>query len=244
MRIVFLGDSLTEGVDGVSYLRLLRERAAREPALRSVELINAGVGGDTVVNLPRRVSRDVVPLQPDWIVVFIGVNDCMTLLLKQRPPTLSAMRSRRYFLREKGVHGAITPIRFRDGLRALVDGLNNRTSARIALCTPAVFGERLSSRSWRLLDEYVAITRMVASERGCQLIDVHAAFARELAELTPLRPASRLTRWRMRHRPTSSYEILAAARGQRFVYDDVHFSARGAALVADVMLDWLRAVAR
>ena len=239
MRIVFLGDSLTEGVDGVSYLRLLRERAAQEPRLREMDLINAGVGGDTVVNLPRRVSRDVVPLQPDWVVVFIGVNDCSTLL-RQRSPTLSSLRSRRYFQREKGVRGPITPARFRDGMRALVDGLHNRTSARVAICTPAVFGERLSSRSWRLLDEYVAATRLVASERGCGLIDVHAVFARELAELPALRPASPLTRWRIRHRPTSSYEILAAARGHRFVYDDVHFNARGAALVADVMLDWLR----
>lgn len=243
MRIVFLGDSLTEGVDGVSYLRLLHERATHDPQLRSVELVNAGVGGDTVLNLPRRVSRDVVPLQPDWVVVFIGVNDCMTLLLRQRPPTVGAIRSRRYFQREKGVRGSVTPARFRDGLRSLVDGLHSRTSARVALCTPAVFGERLASHAWRLLDEYVAITRMVASERGCALIDVHAAFARELAELPPLRPASRLARWRIRRRPTSTYEILAAARGQRFVYDDVHFSARGAALVADVMFEWLRGMA-
>ena len=240
MRIVFLGDSLTEGVDGVSYLRLLRERAARDALLRTLDLVNSGVGGDTVLNLPRRVARDVVPLQPDWVVVFIGVNDCMTLLARRRPPTIGSLRSRRYFQRQKGVRGSVTPARFRDGLRSLVDGLHSRTSARVALCTPAVFGERLSSHAWRLLDEYVAITRMVASERGCALIDVHAAFARELAELPALRPASRLTRWRIRHRPTSSYEILAAARGHRFVYDDVHFNARGAALVADVMLDWLR----
>jgi lysophospholipase L1-like esterase len=92
------------------------------------------------------------------------------------------------------------------------------------------------------LDEYVAATRLVAAERGCALIDVHAAFARELAELPALRPASPLARWRMRRRPTNSYEMLAAARGQRFVYDDVHFNARGAALVAEVMLDWLQAM--
>jgi lysophospholipase L1-like esterase len=242
VRIVFLGDSLTEGVDGASYLRLLRERIAHDPLLRDIELINAGVGGDTVVNLPRRVSRDVVPLQPNWVVVFIGVNDCATLLTRRATPSPRSLRSRRYFRREKGVRGAITPGRFRDGLRALVDGLRARTSARVALCTPAVFGERLSSRSWRLLDEYVAATRLVAAERGCALIDVHAAFARELAELPALRPASPLARWRMRRRPTNSYEMLAAARGQRFVYDDVHFNARGAALVAEVMLDWLQAM--
>jgi hypothetical protein len=62
MRIVFLGDSLTEGVDGASYLRVLRGQVADDPRLHSVTLINAGRGGDTVFNVARRVARDVVPV--------------------------------------------------------------------------------------------------------------------------------------------------------------------------------------
>ena len=57
MRIVFLGDSLTEGVDGASYLRALNERIASDPQLRGATLINAGRGGDTVLNAASRVAR-------------------------------------------------------------------------------------------------------------------------------------------------------------------------------------------
>src|SRR5258708_25680319 len=78
IRVVFFGDSLTEGTNGASYLRLLAERVRAEQALAAVELVNAGVGGDTVVNLLRRMERAVVAQAPDGVVGFIRCNHCMT----------------------------------------------------------------------------------------------------------------------------------------------------------------------
>ncbi|MDX2162849.1 MAG: GDSL-type esterase/lipase family protein [bacterium] len=72
MRIVCLGDSLTWGLYGGSYVdalaRLLPEHT----------LLNAGVGGNTVVNLLRRWERDVLPLQPDGVFVMVGGNDAIS----------------------------------------------------------------------------------------------------------------------------------------------------------------------
>lgn len=246
MRVVFFGDSLTKGVDGASYLRVLEQRLAAEPRRRGrgreLELVNAGVGGDTVVNLLARVDADVVTLQPDAVLVFVGVNDCTTLLLRRSPPTPRRLLTLAYFWRRKGLRRPVTPERFERDLRALVTDLGQRTGARVALCTPATMGESLTSRSWRLLDRYAAAARRVAADTGCDLLDVHAAFQRTLAarpsqppHWSPARP---LRVWRAR-REGGDFEALAKARGLRLTYDGVHLTVAGAALVADVIWPWL-----
>jgi len=238
-RIIFLGDSLTEGIDGASYLALLEERVKSAAALPGVQLINAGVGGDTVVNLARRVARDVVPLEPDWVIVFIGGNDHRTWLIRRTLPTRATYYTWRYFREQKRVRGGISPRRFADGLRALVDQLALRTSARIALCTPTTVGESLHAYAWHLLDRYADATRSVASERGCPLIDLHAIFAAELAKLPRRRLMLRLMSPLIHGEDT---EALASARGYQLTYDGLHFTRRGAALVADALYVWLRDV--
>lgn len=243
MRIVFCGDSLTEGVYGASYLRVLRQRTLADPRPADIELINVGAGGDTVVNLARRIACDVVPRQPDWVVIFLGVNDCSTYLLSRSLPTLSSYRSRRYFRREKGMRQPVTPERFRDGLRTVIEGIRARTHARIALCTPATLGESLHSRAWHTLDKYAAVARLVASERGCSLIDIHAAVAHELAALPERSLLKRFAAVRAHWLRDADIETQARARGYALTYDGCHLTARGAALVASVFEAWLLGIA-
>lgn len=247
MRVVFFGDSLTKGVDGASYLHVLVQRVAAEPWLRGLglELVNAGVGGDTVVNLLARLHTDVVRQQPDAVVVFVGVNDCTTLLLCRSLPTPRRLLTLAYFWRRKGLRRPITPQRYEGDLRALVADLRRRTGARVALCTPATMGESLAARSWRLLGRYADAARRVAADTGCELLDVHAAFRQAIAGLPtspPGWPPARALRvWRVR-RADGGFEAMAKARGLRLTYDGVHLTAAGAALVADVIWPWLAAV--
>lgn len=250
VRVLFLGDSLTEGVDGIPYLDVVRERldAARasEARLGEIELIGAGVGGDTVVNLTRRLARDVVPHQPDWVVIQVGVNDCGTLLLRRSLPTRSMLHGYRYFAGYKGIHEAITPERFAEGLRVLVDAIRAQTQTQVAICTPALIGESPRAYAWRMLDRYADVASYIAAERDCHLIDVHAAFERAVAKL-PKRPLSaRPVDFWQRHRPGprgADYETLARLRGYALVYDARHLTQRGAEVMAAPIFDWLLAVA-
>ena len=242
MRVVFFGDSLTEGKPGAAYLDALARRTASDRRMQDVELVNAGIGGDTVLNLARRMERDVVPLAPDWVVVFVGVNDATTFLLRRSLPTLQRSRTLRYFVEYKGVRRAITPERYQTGLRVLVDGLRARTGARVSLCTPATSGESLRSRAWRVLSRYAEAARWVASERECPLIDVHAAFARELATLPEPSLRQRLAAARQRRPDDGDIEVNARQRGYHLTFDGTHLTARGAELVAGTMYDWLAGV--
>ncbi len=73
MRVVCFGDSLTWGKYGGSYVDAL---ALLKPA---DVFINAGVGGDTVINLLRRLDEDVVAHEPDAVFVMVGANDAISL---------------------------------------------------------------------------------------------------------------------------------------------------------------------
>jgi lysophospholipase L1-like esterase len=242
MRVVFFGDSLTEGTHGASYLAILRRMLAETHGAQEIDLINAGVGGDTVEHLLARVATDVAPHNPDWVVVFVGTNDCTTWLISRgvwRP--LVFWRTRHYFSREKGVSGAITPERFEAGLRALVAEIRQQTNGRIALCAPPPYGVDPRSPGWRLMARYADIVRHVAAEMDCDLIDLHRRWIAVVRVLPPQTPAQR---WRatlgaLWGDGETDVETLARERGYILTFDGVHFSTQGATLAAEVMRDWL-----
>jgi lysophospholipase L1-like esterase len=61
-RIVLFGDSR---IQGWMYV----------PSLRNYEIINRGVGGETTARALLRLKHDVLDLDPDIVVIQIGVND-------------------------------------------------------------------------------------------------------------------------------------------------------------------------
>ncbi|MDR1703881.1 MAG: GDSL-type esterase/lipase family protein [Clostridiales bacterium] len=81
-RVLFSGDSITDGGRSYADLASLGEShphmfaeamKALHPGER-ITVFNTGVAGDTPLNLYYRISGDI-ELQPDYIVILIGVND-------------------------------------------------------------------------------------------------------------------------------------------------------------------------
>src|SRR3954467_5849216 len=70
-RIVFLGDSIT---DGNTYPLLIKQ-ALTQAGLPAPLLTNAGVGGDTAGQMLARLDRDVLPYQPSLVTISAGIND-------------------------------------------------------------------------------------------------------------------------------------------------------------------------
>nr|WP_320016583.1 arylesterase [uncultured Desulfobacter sp.] len=70
-RIVCFGDSLTFGTgasEGRDYPSVLE-------GLTGVEVINAGVPGNTTENALKRVDEDVLAYEPDVVLITLGGND-------------------------------------------------------------------------------------------------------------------------------------------------------------------------
>lgn len=89
-RIVFFGDSLTKRTGRMdseipanryavsyveSYVDLLVKRLLIHFPQLEFTIYNRGVGGDTVLNLLERYQKDVLPLKPTLMFLWIGQND-------------------------------------------------------------------------------------------------------------------------------------------------------------------------
>lgn len=76
VKVLFFGDSIT--YNGVSwegaYVRLIESYASND-GLDHVEFVASGIPGNKVTDLYARYERDVVSQDPDYVVLFIGVND-------------------------------------------------------------------------------------------------------------------------------------------------------------------------
>jgi len=110
MRIVFLGDSLTWGGYGGSYVAEIEKQHTDH------EIINAGVGGNTVLNLLERVEKDVIEREPDGVFVMVGGNDSTSYTQPQ---------TRKYYEQvQKVPDGIVTPQMFAEAYRELLNKLN------------------------------------------------------------------------------------------------------------------------
>jgi acyl-CoA thioesterase-1 len=229
--LVCFGDSLTEGAIGASYVDLLR---ARLPL--AVRVINAGINGDTTLNLLRRLERDVVSHRPDVVIILVGLNDLTTVY---------GWRSNRVYYRAiKHVPVALTPIRFARAYRRLIATLRERTAARLALCTLTTVGERLDDPFQRYVDTYSTIIRALAEQERLPLIDLRNAFRAALAadprDGPPYRIWTPILDWAAIGLRGQSYAALGARRGYRLLCDGAHLAEAGAALVAETMLPFLQ----
>ncbi len=73
-RIVLLGDSITE--EGLFARHLVRVLRAVTPG-ETIPVFNAGVTLNRTWEALARLDTDVLDLKPTWVVIALGVNDCM-----------------------------------------------------------------------------------------------------------------------------------------------------------------------
>jgi lysophospholipase L1-like esterase len=157
-RIVFLGDSITAGgVRPKGYVTRIKDALNEKHKGLDLDVIGAGVSGNKVPDLQKRLDKDVLARKPTVVVIYIGINDVWHSLMN--PPRGTP----------KGAYEA--------GLKDIIDRCKG-AGARVVLCTPSVIGEKGdgSNKLDAQLDEYADISRKVAKETGARLCDLRKAF--------------------------------------------------------------------
>lgn len=159
MRILFQGDSITDGnrgrtedpnhLYGHGYVfSIVSQLGAQNPDLL---FFNRGNSGDTASDLMKRWIRDGVDLQPDVVSLLIGTNDAQ----------------RRNF----------TPERFEMICRTLLEDL---PGARFILCEPFRFQGDLSAEEWEekknRLQGYQQKLRRIAEETRSIFVPLQDVF--------------------------------------------------------------------
>ena len=71
-RVVFLGNSITDGGHYHSFIWLYYMTRFPNTNLR---IMNAGIGGNTVLDMYKRLDGDVLSKNPTTLVVTFGMND-------------------------------------------------------------------------------------------------------------------------------------------------------------------------
>lgn len=161
-RIVFLGDSITAGgVGPKGYVTVIKNQIKEKHADLGIEIFGAGISGNKVPNLQKRLEKDVLAKKPTVVVIYIGINDV--------------------WHGEKNPANGTSPEMFEAGLREII-GKIQKADARVILCTPSVIGEKTGGGNGldAKLDEYSAISRKVAGDTKSQLCDLRKEFVDHL----------------------------------------------------------------
>jgi lysophospholipase L1-like esterase len=223
MKLVFLGDSLTQGTQGVGYVDKLAA------LMRGHTFINQGINGDTSLNLYRRVGEAVIAEKPDGCLVMIGINDAAS----HAEPV-----SRPYYRLVKHIpQGHISPIAFRENQRAVLMKLQHAGIRTWVALPPVEYRPALVNT----LREMNDLHRDLCAELNIPTIDLMAALT---PATVPERHPMRLAQYRIGLRVAlgfKGYEALQQAGGYSYSFDGIHLTDAAAIRIAALLADFLRA---
>lgn len=166
-RIIFFGDSITQlGIKPKGYVTIIQDSLRSLRGEINAEIIGAGISGNKVTDLRKRLQYDVLDRKPRVVVIYIGINDVWHYAL----PNLKGTPKEE----------------FDSGLKEIVAAIQD-AGARVVLCTPSVIGEKNDGTNPQdaMLDQYSVISRRVAEETGSRLCDLRDAFTQYLKSHNP-----------------------------------------------------------
>ena len=164
-RLVFLGDSITQaGAAPGGYITRFQDLVGKTHPDLKLEVVGAGVSGNRVPDLEKRLDLAVLAKKPAVVVIYIGINDVWHSQMGRGTPKDE----------------------FQAGLERLVDALK-QAGSRVVLCTPSVIGEKRKGANPldEQLDQYSGLARAVAKAAELPVIDLRTAFQSHLDQHNP-----------------------------------------------------------
>jgi len=169
--VVALGDSTTAPRAGVKVFASLLEQQLKIRK-RTIQIINAGVPGDTTTRARARFEREVLACDPDVVTIQFGINDSAVDVFEgatQPRVSLQNYEQNLYSmvdsLQSRGVHVVLltpNPVAWTDELKALYNKLPYRTT---------------EPDGWNtLLKDYAGTVHHVARTRHVPLVDIYQMF--------------------------------------------------------------------
>lgn len=170
MRLLFIGDSITEGITGIGYVPRVKK------IMPYAEIENLGLGGDTLIGITNRLIEHLkVDSNYDGILIEAGHNDLLVPVLEKQtiPYRVTALT-----LKARGS----TPIddveAFEKIYRTTLKAVGQLTKAKCFVTTLSCMGEDLSTAINFKRALYNKAISKVASEmaESVTLIDVGKKF--------------------------------------------------------------------
>lgn len=226
MKVLCIGDSITRGTTGVSYVQLL----AREYPEWIIE--NAGIDGEPLSSIARRLRQKLeTGEQYDIIVIQAGTNDVLLPIFKNRGPLF--MQAYRHCIETGRI--PLSPDRFNITYRTMLELICHYSRARIVVCTIACINENRRTAPNDERRMYNNIIRILGSQYECAVADVSLEFERELSPLPGrdycLNSFINTTFLDyLQCRFFNAADRLSKARRLKLTIDGVHLNTKGALL--------------
>jgi lysophospholipase L1-like esterase len=149
-KVAFLGDSITFNgwIHPAGYVQLVAK--AMELQGRKIEVIPAGIGGNTSKDMAGRV-KGILDQKPDWMTLSCGVNDVF-----------------------RGANGGIALDEYQKNITAIVDQAT-AAGVKVVILTATLIGEDPANANNQKLAAYNDFLRSLAKERQLLLADLNAA---------------------------------------------------------------------
>jgi lysophospholipase L1-like esterase len=219
--ISFFGDSLTEGLSGVSFFKILKNK------LTGYTLNNFGSGGDTVISLYQRIKKMEFTERIDTVFLWVGVNDLFVKISKIYP-FIKLLQGQRWSKNHN---------EFKDYYSRVLDLLNSKADT-VFTVSPLIMGEEPKSRWNKELGELSEIVRRL-SEPGKNIffIDLRKIIIDKLKnmEASDYLPfsAGKIVLDALCCRNPERVDKKSEERGLHFTLDGVHLNSAGAKIAAD-----------
>ena len=233
-RLVCLGDSITRGSFGASYVSLLEKHLS--PAAWAV--LNAGINGDLALNALARLE-DVIAAQPTAVTILLGTNDILA--------SMSPKDFQSYVLMGKIRH----PTGFADyqaHVGEIVRRLQEKTRAHIALMSIPLISEDLDHEVNRRGDAYSEYLRQLADRLNLQYLPVREtqkAYLKTAATKggQPFEGSDRLGMSAIAGSLVGlSWDKISERSGNQLTIDNIHSNSRSAQMMADLIEGFVRKV--
>ncbi len=222
--LVCVGDSITMGMYSGNYVALLRR------GFPAAHIVNAGINGNLAHTVAGRLNP-IVACRPDAVTLLIGTNDVNA--------TFNSTWAKRYRREQRLPRDADLAL-YVEGVSSAIDGLRERTDARLALLEIPMLGEDLDSPINEVVRTYNAALHEVAADRAVPCLPLYqrlAALIDPSAQPPPydgsLVPAVRVVARRVLLRRT--WDEAGRAEGLALLTDHIHLNDRAAGVIADLV---------
>jgi lysophospholipase L1-like esterase len=183
-RLLFIGDSITDcgrhrghpdwesdQYLGDGYVSFVHDALASTYPDHAIQILNMGVGGDTVRNLVARWDTDVLQLRPSWLSVMIGINDVWQHFDEFRTTPRISLDE------------------FRQSLTGLVGQVQQGLDG-LVMMTPYYLEMDRSESMRSLMDRFGEAVGEIARSHDAIFVDTQAAFDAILPDLDPFELAA------------------------------------------------------
>ncbi|MYM64209.1 SGNH/GDSL hydrolase family protein [Pseudomaricurvus sp. HS19] len=229
--VVCAGDSITHGVMGGDYVALLQQALTPD----GYGFVNAGINGDLAYNVDRRLDK-IIACQPDVVTLLVGTNDVNATL---------GGKVEALYRDKKQI--PVTPTRdwYVEQVRSILQRLQAGGVEHIAVLSLPMLGEDTDSDLNARILQYNVVLRSLCEELGVSYLPLHETLMKLLpaGHRPPRYQGSQAPAFKALARHYllgQGWDHISRKQGFYLVTDHIHLNDRAAAVIRDLIMNYLR----